>query len=91
MLTVYKRDLKQKTRDIRKNGYIPGVIYGKGIDSVIPIQIPKTPFLRFAEENNNSLNVDLVLDGDIKKCVITEIQSDPAFEGYIHINFKCIG
>jgi ribosomal protein L25 (general stress protein Ctc) len=90
MLQVYKRDLNQKNKDIRKSGYIIGLISGPNLESDIPIQIPKTPFLRFAENSNNNLNVDLLLDGKVKKCLITEIQSQPAFEGYLHINFKCI-
>ncbi|MEF9991917.1 MAG: hypothetical protein ACRCYC_08035 [Paraclostridium sp.] len=90
MLKVYKRDLNQKNKSIRKAGYIIGLISGHMLENDIPIQIPKTPFLRFAENSNNNLNIDLLLDGEIKKCVITEIQSQPAFEGYMHINFKCI-
>lgn len=90
MLQVYKRDLNQKNKDIRKSGYIIGLISGPNLENDIPIQIPKTPFLRFAENSNNNLNVDLLLDGEVKKCLITEIQSQPAFEGYLHINFKCI-
>lgn len=89
MLEVFKRDLSQNNKKLRKSGYILGLIYGPNLDKDIPIQIPKTPFLRFAEDNNN-LSVDLLLDGKIKKCIITEIQSQPAFEGYTHINFKCI-
>ncbi|MEG1131569.1 MAG: hypothetical protein RSD77_04580 [Romboutsia sp.] len=91
MLKVYKRDLNQKNKSIRKAGYIIGLISGPTLENDIPIQIPKTQFLRFAESSNNNLNVDLLLDGEIKKCIITEIQSEPAFEGYLHINFKCLG
>jgi large subunit ribosomal protein L25 len=90
MLEVFKRDLSQSNKKLKKSGYILGLIYGPNLDQDIPIQIPKTPFLRFAETSNNNLSVDLLLDGEVRKCIITEIQSQPAFEGYTHINFKCI-
>lgn len=89
MIEVYKRNLKEKNKEIRKSGYILGLISNPSCGCDIPIKIPKTPFLRFIEDNKNNLSVDLVLDGEIKKCIITEVQSEPAFEGYIHINFRC--
>ena len=48
MLEVFKRDLSQNNKKLRKSGYILGLIYGPNLDQDIPIQIPKTPFLRFA-------------------------------------------
>lgn len=89
MIQVYRRDLNEKNKEIRKSGYILGLISNPTSGSNIPIKIPKTPFLRFIESTRNNINVDLVLDGEIKKCIITEVQSQPAFEGYLHINFRC--
>lgn len=89
MIKVYSRNLNDKNKILRKSGYILGVIYGPSLKNTIPIKIPKTSFFRYIE-NNKSLNIDLLLDNEVKSCTITEIQSQPAFDGYMHISFKCI-
>ncbi|MEG0843970.1 MAG: hypothetical protein RSD22_08210 [Romboutsia sp.] len=90
MLSVLSRDLNEKTKKIRSRGYIPGVIYGNTLDNSIPIEVYKTDFKRFIEAGENTKPVDLNLNGDIKKCVITEVQIDSFKEGILHINFRLV-
>lgn len=90
MLNVISRDLNEKTRLIRKRGYIPAVIYGTQLDRSIPISVYKTDFARLIDGGENSGVLELNLNGDIKKCLLREVQVDGVKDGFLHIDFMLV-
>jgi large subunit ribosomal protein L25 len=90
MINVLHRDLNEKTKAIRKRGYIPAVIYGRQLDNSIPIELYKTDFKRLLEAGKNTEPIDLNLNGEIKKCVITHVDVDAVKDMFLHIDFKLI-
>lgn len=90
MINVSNRDLGEKTKAIRSRGYIPAVIYSNKLDSSIPIELYKTDFKRLVEAGGNTKPIELNLDGDVKTCVITDVQIDGVKEGILHIDFRLI-
>jgi large subunit ribosomal protein L25 len=90
MLNVVSRDLNEKTRFIRERGYIPAVIYGTQLDRSIPISVYKTDFARMIDSGKNSRVLELNLNGDIKKCLLREVQVDGVKDGFLHIDFMLV-
>ncbi len=87
MLNVVSRDLNEKTRFIRERGYIPAVIYGNQLDRSIPISVYKTDFARMVDSGENSGVLELNLNGDIKKCLLREVQVDSVKDGIFTYRF----
>ncbi|MGL4912478.1 MAG: hypothetical protein ACRC3Y_08600 [Romboutsia sp.] len=90
MLNVVSRDLNEKTRLIRARDYIPASIHGNKLDRSIPISIYKTDFARMIDAGQNTGILELNLNGDIKKCLLREVQVDSVKEGFIHIDFLLV-
>ena len=90
MLNVVSRDLNEKTRFIRERGYIPAVIYGTQLDRSIPISVYKTDFARMIDSGKNSGILELNLNGEIKKCLLREVQVDGVKDGFLHIDFMLV-
>jgi len=79
-----------KLNKIRHSGYIPGIIYGKGIDTK-PIQIKKT-FLSDTMKHhglNTIFSVDLG-EKNSYSVVIQDIQYDHLKNEYLHIDLQRI-
>ena len=90
MLNALNRDLNEKTKAIRKRGYIPAVIYGKKLDNSIPVEIHKTEFQRFLDANDRSRVIEVNLNGEIRNCKITDVQIDGVKEGFLHIDLLLV-
>ena len=90
MINVLSRDLNEKTKHVIANGYIPGIIYGNKLDQSIPVQVYKTDFKRLVESNGHKGVLELNLNGDIKNCLITDVQIDSLKDTYLHIDFKLV-
>ena len=90
MLNVVNRDLNEKTKFIRARGYIPAVIYGSQLEKSIPVELYKTDFARMVDAGENTGFVELNLNGDIKKCLLREVQVDGVKDGFLHIDFMLV-
>lgn len=90
MINVLHRDSSKKTKFVRDKGFIPAVIYGRQLEKSIPIEIYKTDFKRFLENNPSNRFVDLSLDGDVKKCLITDVQIDSVRDYFLHIDLRLV-
>ncbi len=88
MLNVFDRDLNEKTKSIRSKGYIPGVIYGNKLDKSIPISVYKTDFTRLIDSKNHNGCIQLNLNNQVYKCIITDVQIDSVKDLFLHIDFK---
>lgn len=77
-----------KVKSLRRDGYIPSVIYGKDIDS-IPVKIKFSDFrdsiVRFGK--NAVFNIDLGENGTYP-VVIRDIQYGIVKNDYLHIDFQ---
>ena len=87
--------LEAKTREIfgrktnkgRKEGLVPAVVYGKGIESR-NIWVNLLDFKRLIKKSGESTVIDLNIDGtDNRKVLIYDTQEDPLRGSYVHIDF----
>lgn len=83
MIKVQKRENNKKAENYRKEGYIPGVIYGPEIESQ-PVFISKKEFL----SNLNRIHTRFEFEYEGKKLIgiIQDIQKDPITLEPIHFD-----
>ncbi len=72
-----KLSLRQDSlRKVRENDLVPGVIYGRKIDST-PVQADAVEFGKLYRKNGTSMTFKVKLDGKQHQVYIKEVQKDP--------------
>ncbi len=88
-LKVEKRDPKASLSDIRKEGKMPAVFYGKKEEST-PIMLSYAVFEKTLKEAGESTIINLNGDGIDVDVLIHEIDSDPVTDKPRHADFYAI-
>jgi len=92
MIKIEKRDVvnSRTSKQLRQKGYLPGNVYGKGIESMSLIVKEDELKKRLAEFGKNSL-YSLVLEGkEVYTVIIKDIQNAPVKGNPIHVDFQQI-
>ena len=84
-----KRDLKLNAKKIRKEGFVPAVIYGHHLGS-INIQINHIEVSKFLKTNSIGSKVLLVLENDEHLAIFKDSQRDPLSNKIMHIDFQAL-
>ena len=88
-LTIISRQDKQ-ARELRKDWFVPGIIYGKHIESAISIACNKNEFIKIYKEAGYSTPITLSgLDKD-QLVLIQDIQTDPVSDVLLHVDFLAV-
>lgn len=90
MINVLSRNLNEKNKQIIADGYIPGIIYGNKLDQNILVKVYKTDLKRLTETNGHKDIIELNLNGQIKNCLIKDVQIDGVRGVFLHIDFKLV-
>ena len=88
-LVAQKRNAfgKGATRNLRRSGIVPGVLYGRNQDN-ISVQINEHTFRRFLRTNGENMLIDLNIDEHGTETVlIKELQRHPVRRSLIHADF----
>ena len=86
-LNVAKREaFGKKLKKLRKEGLLPGNVYGKDFKSTA-IQMPIKDFLAVYEEAGHSGVVDVKFDGETVPTLIHEVTNDHITHQPLHVDF----
>lgn len=86
-IKAQKRDLKERNKEIRKEGFIPAILYGPGIKN-IPLKLKIEDFKKVYKEAGETTLISLILDnGEKYLALIHDFQRDPLTEEFIHVDF----
>ena len=82
---------KGPARQARRDGFIPGVIYGHG-ETPVALTVPKREFdLAMRTAKGSNVIVGLKLDGGAEQtAIIREVQRDPISYDILHLDFHLI-
>jgi large subunit ribosomal protein L25 len=85
---------KSKVKDLRKDGFIPAVVYSDGKES-LPIKVSHKQLLQLIHQHRlESAVINLRVKDDKKQkarsCLIKEIQYDPVNDDIVHVDFNQI-
>jgi len=81
-----REELGKKTNKQRKAGFIPAVIYGRGI-SAEPIYVAAKDFGKIYKQAGESTLVSLELAGKKRNILIHDIARDPLGDEILHVDF----
>ncbi|KYG33299.1 50S ribosomal protein L25/general stress protein Ctc [Alkalihalobacillus trypoxylicola] len=92
MATVLKANKRENlqsstTRKLRKDGFLPGVLYGGKIDSQ-PISVESVEFLKTIREIGKNGIFSLDVNGGKKhQVMLYDLQTDPLKNDFVHVDF----
>jgi len=75
-----------KVKALRKCGYIPAVLYGKGQES-LSLQVPVKEFAKVLKEAGESTLVYVNVDGKTYPTIIHDVAKDTLTDGILHADF----
>ncbi len=80
------RSPKEKPRALRRQGLVPGVVYGPHIQST-PIAVEYKTLERLVAQITRSTRLELEYDGEKHFVFIKELQRDPITDRFLHVDF----
>ncbi len=94
-MQVEKRNIGSKSlvKQIRAEGKIPAVVYGKGTDSGIPVSVNYAEFIKFLHHHhweNTLIDLDIVGEDGKKEShlvLVHEIEHHPVSDKITHVDF----
>ena len=90
-LTAVKRPSvgKGPARQSRRDGYIPGVVYGPEVEPT-SVAVDERTFRQTMRQSSGASIINLDVDGKQNKVVLRELQRDPVTSRIIHVDFHAI-
>lgn len=89
-LTSEKREQKKhEAEKLRKQGFVPAVVYGHGIEPVL-IKLPVIPFTKIYEKAGQSSIITLKFGDDERNVIIQDVQYHPVTGQFQHVDFHQI-
>lgn len=87
-----KRDKKGKgaARSLRRDGKVPAVLYGKGIEPIL-LSVSSRDLLNLEHKQGLTGSfLNLKVNGESYTAVVKEISRDPVSDEYLHVDFQKI-
>lgn len=76
----------KKVRAVRRQGLVPAVLYGSGVDGM-PIKLDAKDADEALAKASASTLIDLTVDGEIHKVLVRDVQRDVIRRNVLHIDF----
>ncbi|MGN0026772.1 MAG: 50S ribosomal protein L25 [Clostridium sp.] len=88
-LNLNKRDdsISNNAKKIRRQGKVPGILYGKKINELV-FEVGEIELCREIAKNGEHGIVNLNLNGKEHKALIKEVQRDPVTHKIIHLDLE---
>lgn len=89
-LTATNREVMGKqTKQLRNQGYLPCIVYGKNVDTTLNLMVKKNEFIKLYRQVGSSQVIDLA--GDCTEMVLVHnYQKNPITDEVIHVDFLAV-
>lgn len=88
VLMAEPRDVHgKKVKALRRQGLIPGVVYGPVVDGTVSVSVNSRDFNKFFMAHGHSTIFTVKWDGGSQPVLIREVQRDPVRQDILHIDF----
>lgn len=77
----------KKVKALRREGLIPGVVYGPVVEGTVSVSVNRRVFDKFYMTNGHSTVFSLEWEGGKQPVLIREVQIDPVTRNPLHIDF----
>lgn len=82
-----KKTTAHEARKDRRNGKVPGILYGKNITNIL-FEIGELDLTKELSKNGEHGIVNINIDGQEHMVLIKEVQKDPVHRKFIHIDVE---
>ncbi len=89
-LNAENRNTGLKPRQLRREGIIPGVLYGKNLEESISLQVSQSDAARFLKANSTGSKVELVLGDKKYTALLREVTYEPVSDKLEHLSFQTL-
>ncbi len=89
-LECNKRDESIKNKRLRREGFVPGIVYGKNLDESIKVQIDAKKLSELFKTSNVGSQLSVVVDGEEINTIIKLVEYMPMSSKYQHIDFQVL-
>lgn len=89
-LKAESRNTGLKSKQLRRKGIVPGVLYGKDLKESLNIQISQRESERFLKSNTTGSQVELVIDDKKFQALLRKVTYRPATGEVEHLNFQTL-
>lgn len=88
LLAKTREQLGKKTKSLKQQGQIPGVLYGPKVKNAV-VQVDEKEFKKVFKEAGESSLIELSIEGQKEKkpVLVHRVQKDPISDKVIHIDF----
>lgn len=77
----------KKVKRLRREGLVPGVVYGPVLDETVSVSVSEREFRKFYMTHGHSTIFTLKWDGGSQPVLIREVQREPVRQDMLHIDF----
>lgn len=77
----------KQVKRLRREGRVPGVVYGPVVSETVPVTVDRRDFVRFYQTNGHATLFTLRWDGGEQPVFIREVQQDPVKRAPLHVDF----
>ena len=77
----------KKVKNLRKQGIVPAVVYGPGLDETVQISVDERTFSKFYQIHGHSTLLKLTSSGKNYQVLIRDVQVDPVRRNPLHVDF----
>lgn len=77
----------KKVKNLRKQGLVPGVIYGPALKETIQVTVDEKTFVKFYQINGHSTLIKLSSSGKDYEVLIRDVQLEPVRRNPVHVDF----
>lgn len=87
-LFINALERNEKGKKVRKEGFVPGVIYLERHGQSIPVKFAKNKIEKILGKATKASIIGVKLGDDIKNCVVKDIQRDSLNQSLIHLDME---
>ncbi len=90
ILKADPRDTKLKPKQLRREGMIPGVLYGKSLEASLSIQFSQADAVRFLRSGTVGSRAELAVGDRKYPALLREVTYKPATRDLEHLSFQAL-
>ena len=89
--TILRAEKRNETaRKVRDNGFVPGVIYGTGVEDGMPIKFDERELNKSLRSQGMNPRMTVMLGDEQRNVIIKEVQREPIKGNVLHVDLQAI-
>lgn len=77
-------------RKVRNEGFVPGVMYGTGVEDGMPVKFDELDLNKVLKEQGMNPRMEIMMGDEKRNVLIKEVQRDPVRRNVIHVDLQAI-